>query len=56
MWIAGLAPIVVGFALMLAAVVVLFAEVVGKSIVAVAELTWEAINPANHRRAVRQGT
>ena len=55
MWIfLALAPIIAGVALMVVAVAILLAEVVGKGAVAAAEVTWEAINPANHRQPARQ--
>jgi hypothetical protein len=53
MWILGLGPIIAGLAMVLIVAVVLFAEVAGKAIVAAAQLTWEAVNPVNHRRAAR---
>lgn len=54
MAILALGPILLGLALALVAVLIIAGEVIGKAMVAFADVVWEYIRPANHHRAVRQ--
>ena len=47
----GIPPVVVGLIVAVVALLVLFAEVIGKAAVAIASVVWDAIRPHRARHA-----